>query len=330
MNLSLLKKHFSKAFLTSAFIMSASLFFANSLFAEDTQKFEHSLTVDGAYYIKSDFKKGDDHIANPTGPFDGILAKATWASTYTIPTPLGQSPLLSSADIELKGSMEISPLSIRPIATITFSPLPFLLFDAGASIGTGWNLIGFEGFCVYKNGHYKNLTPFTHYYHTHWLGATFQFDTGAIFDGEWSHILLYTYYQMIYQGITGLDKGTFWAWQTTEGFVNGLGYDFTAMIGYQTPLFVDMVGFMANLYGQYSKKDYGDWASTYDKFMIVKLNLFARLALNQKNSLLIAARTSSRRSFTTAHKKGEEEPHLIKSGREWYFDCIALSWKHEF
>lgn len=329
MKYSLLKK-FSGAFTTAAIVATIVPFSSTRSFAEDEKKFEHTLTIDGAYYLKSDYKKGGDHFAKVTGPFDGILAKATWATSYTIPTPLGEGALLSSADVELKGSMEFSPLTIRPIVTVTFSPLPFLLFDAGASIGTGWNLLGFEGFCKFQNSKYENLTPFTHYYHTHWLGATFQFDTGALIEGDWTHVILYTYYQMIYQGITGLDKGTFWAWQNTEGYVNGLGYDFTAMIGYKMPLFVEMVGIMANLYGQYSKKDYGQFADTYNKFMIAKLHFIAKLALNDKNSLIVSTTISSRRSFSTEHTKGEEEPHLVKSGREWYFDRIALSWKREF
>ena len=87
---------------------------------------------------------------------------------------------------------------------------------------------------------------------------------------------------------------------------------------------------MANLYGQYSKKDYGQFADTYNKFMIAKLHFIAKLALNDKNSLIAATTISSRRSFSTEHTKGEEEPHLVKSGREWYFDRIALSWKREF
>jgi hypothetical protein len=87
---------------------------------------------------------------------------------------------------------------------------------------------------------------------------------------------------------------------------------------------------MADMYGNYSKKDYGDYADTYGKFMIVKLNILARLALNKTNSLTIDAIIASRRSFATDHKKGKEEPHLIQSGREWYFDSIAFSWERSF
>lgn len=297
---------------------------------DEAKVFSHSLTVKTAYYIQSDYQKGNDHFAKPTGAFNGILAKALWNAAYTIPTPLGTNPLLASADIELNGGVELSPLSLRAIASIAFSPLPFLIFDVGSSIGSGWNALGFEGFCEYQNDHYKNITPFTRYYHDHWVRATFQFDTGVLIEGDWTHVVMLANYQMIYKGITGLDKGTLWAWQTTEGYVNGLGYEFIAMLGYQMPLFVDLVGFMADMYGYYRNSDYGEYANTYGKFMTVELNLFANLALNKNNSLLVAARVSGRRSFTTDHKKGEEEPHLKKSGREWYFDCIALSWDHKF
>ena len=298
--------------------------------ADKTSKLSHSFTFDGAYYPKSAYVKGEDHFAKPTGAFDGILAKATWKSAYTISTPLGSGPLLSSANVELAGSLEVSPLSIRPIASVTFSPLPFLAFDAGASIGSGWNLLGFEGMCEYQNDHYKNLTPFTRYYHDHWVSATLQFDTGALIEGDWSHVVMLVNYQMIYKGIIGVDDGKLWAWQTTEGYVNGLGYNFIALLGYQMPTFVNMVGFMAEMYGNYRNSDFGEYANTYGKFMTVRFNLFANLKLNETNSLLVDARVSSRRSFATDHKKGKEEPHLLQTGREWFFDCIALSWVRNF
>lgn len=298
--------------------------------ANEAKKITHTLTVDAAYYPKSDYVKGDDHFAKITGPIDGILAKATWKSTYTIPTPLGEGELLSGATVKFIGGFELSPLSIRPLASVAFTPLPFLVFDVGSSIGTGWNLLGFEGFCKYNGSTYKNLTPFAHYYHDHWVGATFQFDTGEIFKGDWTHVVMLANYQMIYKGITGLKKGDLWAWQTTEGFANGLGYEFIALLGYQMPKFVNLIGIMADMYGNYSKKDYGDYADTYGKFMIVKLNILARLALNKTNSLTIDAIIASRRSFATDHKKGKEEPHLIQSGREWYFDSIAFSWERSF
>lgn len=318
------------AFACSVLICSAHAEEASNENADKVSKLSHSFTFNGAYYPKSAYVKGGDHFAKPTGAFDGILAKATWKSTYTIPTPLGESKLLSGANVELSGSLEISPLSIRPIANVAFSPLPFLIFDAGASIGSGWNLLGFEGMCEYQNDNYKNLTPFTRYYHDLWIGATFQFDTGALIESDWSHVVTLVNYQIIYKGIIGIDDGNLWAWQTTEGYVNGLGYNFNATIGYKMPLFVDLVGFMAEMYGYYRNSDYGEYANTYGKFMTVRLNLFANLKLNDKNSLLVASRVSSRRSFATDHKKGKEEPYLIQTGREWFFDCVAISWERKF
>jgi hypothetical protein len=317
--------------------MVKNLFFAcsilalsNSIFAEETKGFSYSLKVDGAYYIESDYQKGKSHFAEPTGPYDGVLARGTLNATYTLPTPLGQSELLSEANVEFKGSLEISPLTIRPIFSIDFTPLPFLVFEVGSSIGTGWNMLGFEGFCKYKNGDYRDITPFTQYYHNHWVNATLQFDFGEIFEGDWNHVIMMATYEMFYQGITGLDKGQLWAWQNTDGYINGLGYDIYTVLAYKMPLFVDMIGFTADFYGQYSSKDYGDIASTYGKFMTIELSVFAELAFNKTNSLIIGAYVSSRRSFATDHKESKEEPYLVKSGREWFFDCLILSWEHKF
>ena len=325
-----MKHSLFKSFFACAILAIGSAPFTCSAHADEASDFSHSLTTDGAYYFKSDFQKGKDHFAKVTGPFDGILARTTWKTTYTIPTPLGENPLLAQANLELNGSFEFTPLSIRPIASISFSPLPFLVLEAGSSIGTGWNLLGFKGFCEYKNDSYKNLTPFSRYYHDHWLGATFQFDTGALIEGDWTHVILLANYQMIYRDVIGIDNGKLWAWQTTEGYVNGLGYEFIALLGYQMPKLVDLIGIMADMYGFYRNKDYGEYASTYGKFMRVDFNFLARLALNKINSITISTRIASRRSFATDHKKSEDEPHLLQTGREWHFDRIAFTWERKF
>ena len=312
------------------FLIGTILAMACSALAEEAKGLSYSLKVDAAYYIETDYQKGKDHFAKPTGPYDGILARATWEATYTLPTPLGQGELLSGANVEFKGAIEASPLTIRPIVKVVFTPFPFLVFEAGSSIGTGWNALGFEGFSKYKNGDYKDITPFAQYYHDHWVNATLQFDTGEIFEGDWNHVVMMATYEIIYQGITGLNKGQLWAWQNIEGNINGLGYDFYAILGYKMPLFVDLIGFMADFYGQYSSKDYGDIASTYGNFMTIDLCALAELAFNKNNSLLVGARVSSRRSFSTPHKKGKEEPYLVKSGREWFFDGFIFSWEHKF
>ena len=150
MKYSLLKKA-SGVFTTAAIVATIVPFSSTRSLAEDEKKFEHTLTIDGAYYLKSDYKKGGDHFAKVTGPFDGILAKATWATSYTIPTPLGEGALLSSADVELKGSMEFSPLTIRPIVTVTFSPLPFLFFFFFFFIFFFFILFVFYCFCIFQN-----------------------------------------------------------------------------------------------------------------------------------------------------------------------------------
>ena len=160
--------------------------------------------------------------------------------------------------------------------------------------------------------------------------ATFQFDTGALIEGDWTHVILLANYQMIYRDVIGIDNGKLWAWQTTEGYVNGLGYEFIALLGYQMPKLVDLIGIMADMYGFYRNKDYGEYASTYGKFMRVDFNFLARLALNKINSITISTRIASRRSFAIDHKKSEDEPHLLQTGREWHFDRIAFTWERKF
>ena len=59
---------------------------------------------------------------------------------------------------------------------------------------------------------YNNLSPFKHWFTKFYAQGTFQFDTGAIIAGDWTHVqILYTY-QAYYSAISGVPDGTVWEW----------------------------------------------------------------------------------------------------------------------
>lgn len=96
-----------------------------------------SVSTDFAFYPKSDYISGGTHFAPITGPYSGVEGRVTGSAAYKINTPLGDNWLLNSANLVLKGNLELTPVSIRPGITATFTPLPFLVFSAGANAGTG-------------------------------------------------------------------------------------------------------------------------------------------------------------------------------------------------
>lgn len=309
-----------------------------ALFAEegDTQKknpLSLSLTTVAAIYTDVDYETGDDHFAGLNGPFSGAKAVTRFNATYTLPTPLGEHWLLKDANLAFNGTFELSPLSIRPLVSLDFTPVPFLVFSAGGSIGTGWNPLGFDGMSVYslKKQEYKSLTPFAHYYYDYWASATFQFDTGALISGDWSHVVMQATYKWIYEGITGVDDGDIWCWQVFPGEANGWQYYITGVLGYQMPIILQMVGVMAEFYGHYDPADYNKIYRAFDgDFMWIDLSLLMNFKLNDKNSLMSLITFEGGRSFATMHENSDEEPLLVKSGREWSFYRIAFSWNHKF
>ena len=142
--------------------------------------------------------------------------------------------------------MQISPVSIRPKLSVDFTPVPFLIFSAGSSIGFGWNMLGIEGLCRLNtlNYDYEELSTFSHPYYDFWAGATFQFDTGAIIKGDWTHVVILASYTATYSGIAALDDYSVYEWQCSKGKARGLYYEFQGVLGYQMPIPLSLAGIM--------------------------------------------------------------------------------------
>ncbi|MCF0222087.1 MAG: hypothetical protein HUK19_07320 [Fibrobacter sp.] len=296
-------------------------------------KFDFSLTTAAADYLERRVEPGEDHFAGVAGPCNGAKAAVYLNGTFKQPTPLGSHWLVKDADFKLTAALELSPLSIRPLVKAEFTPVPFLVFGAGGSIGSGWQFFGFDGMSVYDDDkrEYEDLTPFKHYYYDFWASVTFQFDTGALIKGDWSHVVMLASYQWIYKGITGVNDGEIWEWQVIPGEANGWQYYVTAVLGYQMPLFLDMVGFMAEFYGHFDRSDFDRKYKGFDgEFMWIDLSLLLEFELNKTNSLKTLFTVEGDRSFSEYHENSSQQPFLTRTGREWSFFRIALIWDHKF
>lgn len=316
--------------------LSISLLIFTPVFAEEAEEgnspWAFSVGVDLGYYPKSSFIPGASHFSPIVGPYSGIEGRILGNATYTIPTPLGEHWLLSSANLAVKGTFELTPVTVKPCIEASFTPLPFLVFAAGAQAGTGWNLAGLQGMAGFNGvtaGTYTDYKTFQDWFLKWYAQGTFQFDTGAIFAGDWTHIQIMYTYQVYYERLTSAADGSVWMWQCSGNKVNGFKEYQNLVLAYAMPLVVSRVGVLTEIEGPYQDQVY---TNPYYKgsFKTVSISPMAQLTFGEHDVLTILAGFSSRRSFTQAHTAATEETALTYAGREWFFNRIALSWTHSF
>ena len=193
--------------------------------------------------------------------------KFAFTQNYTFPFMQGDSPLTEGNNINLALTGEITPITLNVNAKAVWTPIAFLQFSAGGLIGTGWNIgddltgIGLNtnvGDASVRDGgafdgiHYKAL-----------IGGTFQFDLAAIFPGEWNHVVFQTYHEINYMGYSRASANQPWFYESDSGEnMNGFSYYGNLVIGYQMPLFLNMVAFLAeanlNMYDTPGRTAWGD------------------------------------------------------------------------
>mgnify|MGYP007101837659 CR=1 FL=1 len=115
-------------------ILSATHAEAESSF----DKLDCAVTTDFAWYPKTTPVAGGTHFAPVTGIYSSLEARSTLSATYRIHTPLGDHFLLNDANVAISGLFEFTPVSIKPGARISFTPVPSVFFRSGS-----WNRMGF-------------------------------------------------------------------------------------------------------------------------------------------------------------------------------------------
>ena len=318
-------------------IFSITFIGSQTIFADEAEEekspFSLFLQTEAAYYPETKRVTGGDHFAPLTGFYSGVEARTTLGANYKIDTPLGENWLVSGANVVLGGGLELTPVSLRPLVSVGFTPVPFLVFEAGASVGWGWNLGPFEGICAFnkETGKYEKLSTFAHPYYDVWGSVTFQFDTGALIPGDWTHVVILASYTTTYSGIAGLDQDTIFEWQCGKNKARGLQYVVQGVLGYQMPLPLSLTGVMFGATGYYDGKAYGEFDANYDgSFAKISISPFLQFKFGDKDDLYCLFDFASRRSFNAEFEELEEALYLKKTGREWFFNRIAFSWTHKF
>ncbi len=324
-------------FRRGALLLALCAAFSLPLFAEENPV-EYSLGVDFAFYPKWNHPStgGSDSFYLGFAEFGGIYnnleGRINLSAAYTIDTPLGSHWLLKSANVKVTETLEISPVSIAPSVTIAFTPLPFIVLQAGFKAGTGWDIgnVFSGGMSIYNaaENKYEAAGAFENLFAKYWVQGTFQFDTGAIFKGDWTHLQLMYSYQTYFEGMTGAASQDLWAWQCTSNKVNGLKEYQQLILAYAMPLKLSRVGFIFESDRYYSDNVYSN-AAYMASMADYNLSAMAQLSLSQKDTLTILANFASRRTYET-YDASLPESMLTTSGMEWYFKRLALSYSHKF
>ena len=321
-----MKKSLSVLFL----LVLASAMFCNSG--------SFSIITDAAYkpYSKPVAVNTDDdvnRVAPLSGFYSGVEARVTGKYNYVIPTPFGTNPLVKGNNVTITPALELSPVTIMPQLAVAFTPIAFLKFTASAKIGTGWELIGIKGMGILDSPRsgYVSLPAFQNYFYEFRLTNLFQFDLGAIIPGDWTHVVTQATYEIMYTGLTGVKNGTPWLWQASGEKANGWNYYSQIILGYQMPLVLQTVGMQFEFSGYYDDSSfapiYAEWNPTFTR---VNINPICILKFNDKHSLTIQSRFSSRRGFSTSAGNDATNFRLNYNGREWWFERVALSYSYSF
>ena len=315
----------------------------NMLYAEETSALEKtnpekspwelSATTSAAYYPKADHESGSSHFSGISGAYDGAKAVVEFDAAYTLPFLRGDNAFTKENHVKFNMGLEISPVSIAPVASITLSPIAFLEFAIGGTVGTGWYIGNlFQGMSEYNESKpaYRDLTPFAHWYLYGWAKACLMFDLAALWEGDWHHVVATATYKTGYQNITGTDADV-WLWQASKGLASGWIYEQEYFLGYQMPLKLSMIGVGATLSGHYQSSDFGKYSSNYKgDFMTIDIWPMTEITFSKADKLYILLDFRSRRSFREKYKDDEYAPFMTYSGREWFFYTIGFQWKHLF
>ena len=317
-----------KICLSALFLITAVM-----LSAEESKPLSMSLSTDLQYSPKNEYIAGGNHYSPITGAFGSAAGRVVFNLNYKIPTPLGENFLLSGANVTLNTNVELTPVTILPAVKATFSPLPFLEFQAGAAAGSGWNIGGIQGIATYhfSNTSYETKNPFSHLYIKAWAQGLFQFDTGAIWSGDWTHVLIQYTYQSYFLDLYNTSSRKPWLWQASGNNFNGWHEYQCLILAYQLPSVVRRIGCMLETERLYSDKNINTRYLAYNpEFNNIKISPLVQFQFGEKDTLNVCITFANRRSFEESHTSAGEEPLLTYAGNEWYFNRVALSYTHNF
>lgn len=175
--------------------------------------------------------------------------KAKLIETVTIPFLAGGGSLTSGNNVQLKAAAELSPVSVNGTLEARLTPIAFLQFVAGGSVGSGWNIPIANGLRYNRelNARDRELVggPLSGVVWSAKGGGLFQFDLAAISPGDWHHVVFQTYHAAQYRALTSASPEESWLYEADSGENrNGWSYYGNYFLGYQMPIVLNTAGIL--------------------------------------------------------------------------------------
>jgi hypothetical protein len=181
-------------------------------------------------------------------------AQIAYTRNLLFPLLQGNTPMTESNNIVLRLGAELSPISLNGVTEAVWTPIAFFYLTTGGKIGSGWNLrfsgrdirgIGFNRPDAAGNAEHSG-SPFDGLlWRTH-IGGALQADLAALYPGEWHHLVARSYHEISYRGYSRASPGESWYFEIDDGEnINGFNYYGNFLLGYEMPLFLDLVALYA-------------------------------------------------------------------------------------
>jgi hypothetical protein len=175
-------------------------------------------------------------------------AKLQYSLDWELPFMQGGNPLTSGNNVKFSLMPELAPVFFYLNADAALTPIAFFVLNLGGMVGTGWSMPLF-GSDIYGSG-INSANELGKQEHTDKPGVflqgrasgTLQMDIGAVFPGDWNHVLFQSKHEIYYQHFSGAKAGESWYKENDDGEnVNGWNYYGNLTLGYQMPIFLKMV-----------------------------------------------------------------------------------------
>lgn len=349
-------------FLSLIMIGCTVLLIAEDTEKEDSGKIEHSTSVgvDFAYYFPTQKGFGqvggflpisykpavdpDDKDNTVGSTWGGAEFQAKIKHGIKIPCLQGENPLVADNNVKFNFTGNLAPVALYGTAAAVLTPIAFLNFEVGATVGTGWHLI-FNGLGDNDNGEISEKS-FPGAVIEVFGSGTFQFDLAAVVPGDWNHVVTQVNAKFMYKMFTSemaMDGGS-WQWLNDSGEnLNGWLYKGTYFLGYQMPTMVNLVGFLVTTEQMIGKNseispiagvdedktaiaDNG-WGSD---FVEVTFGPIANIAFNDQHNLTVELRFKNGLDYLDNTFFEKYYKNKVVEDTYLYFDRIGLSYSYSF